>query len=365
MKVLILTGKFGMGHYSASNSLSEDIKAKFDNSEIIIKDIFEYIMPNYSDKMYKTFSILVNRGSSLYNLFYKCAENGKKDIKFTFSDYFLNKLDTLLHEVQPTVVISTFPFCSQLVSRYKEKYNSNLPLITCITDISSHSEWISKNTDCYLVASKSTKEELVFKGIDESKIKVNGIPVKKEFKRIEHVNHSTKKNILIMGGGLGLLPKSEQFYKELNSLEGVKTTVITGNNKKMYYKLYGRYENIEVVGYTNEVYKYMKDSDLIISKPGGITLFETIYSELPILAFNPFLQQEIDNASFILNNEIGRILGKNKKYYVDEIKDLIYDDTTLKEMSSNMKELKKQFDNNTLENILFSLDEQGACRECM
>ena len=71
MKVLILTGKFGMGHYSASNSLSEDIKAKFDNSEIIIKDIFEYIMPNYSDKMYKTFSILVNRGSSLYNLFYK------------------------------------------------------------------------------------------------------------------------------------------------------------------------------------------------------------------------------------------------------------------------------------------------------
>ncbi len=109
----------------------------------------------------------------------------------------------------------------------------------------------------------------------------------------------------------------------------------------------------------------MKDSDLIISKPGGITLFETIYSELPILAFNPFLQQEIDNASFILNNEIGRILGKNKKYYVDEIKDLIYDDATLKEMSSNMKELKKQFDNNTLENILFSLDEQGACRECM
>ncbi|HBZ0261345.1 TPA: UDP-diphospho-muramoylpentapeptide beta-N-acetylglucosaminyltransferase, partial [Clostridioides difficile] len=56
MKVLILTGKFGMGHYSASNSLSEDIKAKFDNSEITIKDIFEYIMPNYSDKMYKTFS---------------------------------------------------------------------------------------------------------------------------------------------------------------------------------------------------------------------------------------------------------------------------------------------------------------------
>lgn len=58
MKVLILTGKFGMGHYSASNSLSEDIKAKFDNSEITIKDIFEYIMPNYSDKCTRLFLFL-------------------------------------------------------------------------------------------------------------------------------------------------------------------------------------------------------------------------------------------------------------------------------------------------------------------
>lgn len=57
----------------------------------------------------------------------------------------------------------------------------------------------------------------------------------------------------------------------------------------MYYKLYGRYENIEVVGYINEVYKYMKDFDFIIFKLGGIILFEIIYLEFLILVFNLFL----------------------------------------------------------------------------
>lgn len=99
MKVLIFIGKFGMGYYLVLNFLSEDIKVKFDNLEIIIKDIFEYIMFNYLDKMYKIFFIFVNWGSSFYNLFYKCVENGKKDIKFIFLDYFLNKLDILFYEV--------------------------------------------------------------------------------------------------------------------------------------------------------------------------------------------------------------------------------------------------------------------------
>ena len=45
--------------------------------------------------------------------------------------------------------------------------------------------------------------------------------------------------------------------------------------------------------------RYMAQADLILSKPGGITLFETICSELPLLAFSPFLQQEINNSRLL------------------------------------------------------------------
>jgi processive 1,2-diacylglycerol beta-glucosyltransferase len=368
MKVLILTSKFGMGHLSASNSLAEEIEDLYFGSEAVVEDIFEYIMPEYTDTMYKAFNVLVNKGSKLYNLFYRFTENGKIDSTPFVFEHFLKKLDELLDEIKPTVIISTFPFCSQLVSKYKDKTGDKRPLLTCITDLSSHSEWLSKNTDCYLVADEYTKDELIEKGIDVSKILVTGIPVRREFKNTDRKDKiQNEKNILIMGGGLGLLPKLNKFYEDLNNLEGVKTTVITGNNEKMYYKLHSMYENIEVLGYTDHVDKYMENADLIITKPGGITLFETIHSELPLLVFSPFLLHEINNAAFILDKNIGRVLSKNPKEHIDNIKEIIYDNELLNTFKKNLKSIKDDLDDFRLIEMLDYLESeaQGECTRCI
>ena len=67
------------------------------------------------------------------------------------------------------------------------------------------------------------------------------------------------------------------FYQQLDKLPGVKTTIITGNNRPLYEQLQGRFSSIQVVGYTDKVYEYMGCAD-VVTKPGGITLFETIRS---------------------------------------------------------------------------------------
>jgi len=363
MKILILTGKFGMGHYSVSSSLSQQVKLSHPNSSIIIEDIFEYAMPSYSDKIYKAFNLLVDKGSVFYNQLYKITENKKHNSKPLLLSYFLNKLNMLINDIEPTIIISTLPFCSQLVSRYKIKHNKSLPLITCITDISSHSEWINDNTNCYLVGSSSLKQCLISKGVPINKIFINGIPVKEEFKQCNNIQNSNEKQLLIMGGGLGLLPKSPHFYEQLNSLKNVRTTVITGNNSNMYNILHEKYENINVIGYTDKVYEYMQKADLVLSKPGGITVFETIFSETPFIAFKPFLQQEINNTNFILNNSIGKVLETTPDKCFDKIRKIIYDDATLDKLCSNMKNLKKEFDNNVFEKVLFSVknEMEGVC----
>ncbi len=363
MKILILTGKFGMGHYSVSKSLCEQIKSKHPNIEIIIKDVFDYTLPNYSNAIYKAFNVMVNKGSIFYNQVYKITENRKYNMRPAFLRYFLPKLNKLINSLQPNIIISTLPFCSQLISRYNVKYNPSLPLITCITDISSHSEWINDNTNFYLVGSNSLKKDLILKGVPENKIFINGIPVKEEFKKSIVNIPSKERYLLIMGGGLGLLPKSKDFYKQLNDLENVKTTVITGNNAEIYNMLHGKYKNIDVLGYTDEVYKYMQKADLILSKPGGITLFESIFSETPLVAFKPFLQQEINNTNFILNNQIGRVLETSPDKCFDKIKKIIYDDVTLNTLCNNIKNLKKQFDSTVIEKVLLTLEPNmdGVC----
>lgn len=352
MKILILTGKFGMGHYSAAMSLKQQLLEYDAKLEIQIEDIFDYTVPKCSKRIYQAFHVMVKRGKGIYNCFYRITENGRKDRKPIFAKYFLEKLNQLLLERKPVAIISTLPFCSQLVSQYKRKYQNAIPLITCITDVSSHSEWINADTDCYLVASKLMKLRLILKGVEEQRILVNGIPVKTEFYQKKKKQKKQKKQILIMGGGYGMLPMSMKFYQELDQLDNVEITVITGKNRRLYHQLQGKFEHIQILGYCTEVYTYMQQADLVISKPGGITLFETIYAETPLLVFRPFLQQEINNSNFILAHKIGKILEKDPNDSLQEIKRMIQDETELQQMEYHIKRLKEEYDQSAIPKIM-------------
>lgn len=363
MNILILTGRFGMGHYSVAQTMVQDIQKENPNTQIVVKDIFEYAMPDYCDVIYDFYTLLVNKGSHLYNFYYKHTENSNKSSKLPFITYFLHELHQLVATTKPDVIISTLPFCCQLVSTYKAKYNCPIPMVTCITDVSVHREWLSSHTDLYLVASSVTKKELIAKGVPDKQILVTGIPVKEQFRQLSHEKQQqTMKRLLIMGGGLGMLPKEKNFYLQLNALPDVKTTVIVGNNAALYKKLAGKYENIEVIGYTDQVYRYMQEADLLISKPGGITLFETIYAELPILVFPPFLQQEYKNACFIQELQIGKVLWQKPQNMAQAISELLHDDLTLYAIRNNMQQIKCSLKSRTLYQILTGLQRRkGAC----
>ena len=359
MNILILTGKFGMGHWSASQSLRLQLLNAFPAANVTVEDFFAYALPDASEAIYKGFSLLVTHGSGLYNIYYKATENASLKTRPPLESLFQDKLAELLWERRPDAVIATHPFCAQLVSDYKEELCSTLPLVTCITDLTSHSEWINDHTDCYLVGSPEIRDRLEEKGVDHGRILVTGIPVKPEFKAPARRGQDGVRRLLIMGGGLGLLPKRDSFYEALNALPDVRTTLITGGNQQLYDKLHGKYENIEVVGFTDRVYDYMARADLMLSKPGGITLFETIFSELPILAWEPFLQQERNNARFITRYQIGRIAAKEPEACVEAIRRLLYDDKALRRMGRNMRLLKGRLEAQSLARIVATLAAQG------
>ena len=331
MNILILTGKFGMGHWSASQSLRQRLLRAFPDARVEVEDFFAYAMPDASDALYKGFSLLVTLGSGLYNTYYKCTENITIKTKPPFESYFQDKLLELLAQRRPDAVVCTHPTCAQLMADYKRETGAAVPLVTCVTDLTSHSEWLNEGTDCYLVGAPDIRDALVEKGVEP-------------------------------GGGLGLLPRKDSFYEALDALPGVRTTLITGGNQKLYDRLHGRYGHIEVLGFTDKVYEYMARADLLLSKPGGITLFETITSELPILAWEPFLQQEINNARFITRYQIGRTASKEPEACIEAIKRLLYDDRALERMSRNMRALKGRLEGDALARRLSALiQSEGVC----
>ena len=367
MNILILTGKFGMGHFSAAETLGLEIQKLFSNASVTVVDLVEYSIP-VSDVYYRSFRFFVTRCQKAYNAYYKGTDRMaalRGENKFPLIHHFLKKLESLLQREQPDMIVCTLPICAQVVSEYKRRFDAPIPLITCITDVSTHGEWINPGTDVYLVPCESVKEGIIAKGACPGSILVGGIPVKEQFKTLHHRRAREGKNLLIMGGGWGLLPKDPAFYETLDTLSGVSNTIIAGNNRSANERLHGRYANIEVVGFTDEVYRYMEEADLIVTKPGGITLFESIFAELPLATIAPTLMQEIHNAEFIEANKIGRVLSSEPEATIRELSAMLNDDIALADIRANMRRLKATLEPNVVIKALGQiLDRQAeAARE--
>lgn len=369
MNILILTGKFGMGHWSAAQSLQQHLQGSQPDAVVEVVDFPSYAMPNLSGILYKFFNLLVTHGRHIFNMYYRLTGKGHPDVHPPFEGVFMERLAKLLYRQRPDVVIATHPLCAQLVSQLKEKAAAtvtecaddygiwDLPLITCVTDVSSHPEWINRNTDCYLVPSEEIRNSLAQKGVDPALVCVTGIPVREEFRHLSHCGEEKERELLIMGGGLGLLPEGTAFYDALNRIPHTHTTIITGRNRRLYERLHGKWENIRVEGYVDPVWDYMARADLIVSKPGGITLFEAIFARVPILTWPPTLQNERSNARWMVEKGIGWVADREN--CAGEIQEILLDSKRLSDAACRMECLRRELQAGTLERMMDEIVREG------
>ena len=78
MKVLILTGKFGMGHWSAARSLAEQLEAE--GHTVTLLDFFDFALPELSSSLYRGFNFLVTRMGGLYNFCHRLTRNVRGEV---------------------------------------------------------------------------------------------------------------------------------------------------------------------------------------------------------------------------------------------------------------------------------------------
>ncbi|MDO5061661.1 MAG: glycosyltransferase [Peptostreptococcaceae bacterium] len=352
MKILILTSRFGMGHFSAAKAIEQKLHSILnDRDELKIVDIFEYSYGDFSQFIYKSYQTFIHKGAPLYNLAYKKATRGNHQSITLRKIYrkLKQEMTQLFLQEQADIVISTYSVASMLASDCKKELESDFLLITAITDVSPHDSWINEATDHYLVADEQGRDYLCRMQVPAEIITISGMPVAKSFEQHLHKRNTKspdqkEKRLLVMGGGLGLLPHSTAFYRALNDLKDVKTTVITAKNEKLYKKLAGRFEQIEVLGYCEEMANLMEKADLLLTKSGGLTTFEAICSKTPLMIFKPFLEQEVTNARLVSEKGIGIVLEQGPEQAeeaINEIERLLRDFHAQLKMREQMAQLCK------------------------
>ena len=77
MNILILTGKFGMGHQSAALALEEHIRSAFPQAQVRVADLVEETFPGKSRGIYKMFAMVARHGGPVFNRLYRFLWIGK------------------------------------------------------------------------------------------------------------------------------------------------------------------------------------------------------------------------------------------------------------------------------------------------
>lgn len=105
--------------------------------------------------------------------------------------------------------------------------------------------------------------------------------------------------------GLGKSQTLDIFECIVKYFDNIQMIAIAGKNQKMKHhfeatvKKFNREDSIKVLPFTDKVPELMSISNLVITKPGGLTITESLASNLPIIVVSPIPGQEEENAKFL------------------------------------------------------------------
>lgn len=359
-KVLIFYGAYGGGHLSAAKSIKNYLEKHYPDCEVKMLDCVEYIN-KYLNKLSTTaYKEMAKKAPWMWKIVYNNSDHGAlSKISTTSNKLMSRKLNNILQEFEPDLVISTHPFSNQMCTNLKKKKLINCKIATILTDMAPHSQWTvdSEYIDYFFVSNNEIKEALIDEGIANFKIFVTGIPLSERFH--ENFNDAeiynefnldpNKTTILFFAGGEFGLGRKRTFliYRALIRLfKKFQIVAISGKNKKMNEKFnhlveaYGVADRVKVLDYTNKVPELMHISNIVITKPGGLTTTESLASNLPIVIINPIPGQEEENADFLVRNGVA-IWIKKEDNIARVLKNLYRHPEKIDEMKKNIPNLAK------------------------
>lgn len=360
MRILILTCATGGGHLRAAAALEKYI-SETTGHEVIQMDFLKSIGKLLDKTVCDGYLFMAKKAPALFGRLYRKTneDNALADMLPRSSELISWQLLPRIEEAAPDVIISVHPFATEMVSSLKEDKKITCPLICIMTDYGAHKAWLAPNVDAYVVASDPMVEELQRYGVPKEKVHPYGIPVHDVFFDKEDQATLLQEmglepnvpTVLFMAGSMGV-SNIVDLYSELSASPlDLQMIIITGNNKKMYDTFSEEIQNspkkTKLLQFTKEVERYMHASDLIVTKPGGLTVSEALACNLPLAVFDAIPGQEEDNASFLQTNDMGvRISNEN---FSAVISSLIEHKERLRSMRENCRAFDKSHAN---ENII-------------
>lgn len=317
--ILILYASYGHGHYQAAKSLQASL---FERGvpRVTLLDVMAESHPLINKVSQFIYMQSFTTIPHLYGWVYYSTRKMKATSLFgkALHSLGMQRLQAVLEQEQPDLVIHTFP---QLVlPNMKKRWKLTMPLVNILTDYDLHGRWLHPHVDHYYVPSTDMKQDMLAHNIQPEQISVSGIPLRTDFDDLSTDTYSVahqaeraqlriraglqpeSKTVLLLAGAYGVLKNVREVCDRLASRTDTQVIVICGKNESLLQELnthYSEHTSFKIIGFTDQMNKWMMMSDCVITKPGGLTVAECIHCALPLFLLKPVPGQELANALYL------------------------------------------------------------------
>ena len=298
MKVLILSCNTGAGHNACARALQEVLNERQVPCEI--RDALAFVSKNVSKLISQGHVWLYKNMPRLWAEGFYYAEKHPQTMDDDSAAFHLmaqgaTRLRTCIENQGYTHVIATHLFPAMMLTQIRR--TCPLPMQTAFvsTDYTACPGYDSVQVDWSFIPDATLMEQFEHGEVPVERVIPSGIPVRPLFHRHTDGPEAKRRlgidpahrHLLVMCGSMGCGPMKDilkQLVREADS--DVEITVVCGTNQKLSRKLdrsLGKYPNIHILDYVDNVSLLMDSADLYLTKPGGLSSSEALAKRLPMV----------------------------------------------------------------------------------
>jgi len=296
MRVLILTCNTGGGHNAVAAALAESFRRLGVSSDTA--DGLSFISQKASRFVSKWHTRFYRRYPKLYKAGYMSAENDaesndRDNPVYRYMTRGARRLGRAIQDGGYDAVVCVHVIPAMMMTELRRQHETGPVFCFVATDYTCSPTVGGCTPDICVIPHEELAEEFVSCGIARETLLAAGIPVRAVFRergdraaaRSELALPPEGRHIVLMSGSIGCGPMADIAAELEKRMErGDFASVLCGSNRQMLYALRHRgFRRVEAVGFTNRVHRYMDSADVLVSKPGGISITEAGTRGTPLL----------------------------------------------------------------------------------
>jgi processive 1,2-diacylglycerol beta-glucosyltransferase len=355
--ILILHATAGAGHTRAAQAIAAALKARQQAHQVV--DTLQCTTALFRKMYVKSYIDMVQKAPELWGYLYDRSDvmvaptSKRARARLAFDKLNSRSFRKLLDETKPGVIVCTHFLPLELLSDLKGRGKYDVPVHAVVTDVSPHAFWVYPHIEHYHVATPTAARELAGKGYPASQISVTGIPVDPVFSNRTPAPEARAKlgllekpTVLLLSGGFGVGPMKQMLSSFAGCQDNFSLVVVAGRNAQLEEEcrsLAARLSvPVKVFGFVDNMHELMAASDLVVTKPGGLTTTEVLAKGRPMALIAPIPGQEQRNAEYLLEEGAAVRLYDvgDASYY---IKKLLADPVRLQRMTTAAQAIARPF----------------------